>query len=78
MVCCIQRCSFHHQGCCKVLAVSFILWSFSKHTSKEREDFAFPVLSPWGTSCVGKKILLLLSDGQDIRILSGDFPDNSG
>ena len=37
-----------------------------------------PVISPWGTSCVGKKkILLLLSDGQEIRILSGDFPDHT-
>ena len=29
-----------------------------------------PVPSPWGTGCTGKKILLLLSDEQDIRILS--------
>lgn len=62
--------SFHRRGCYKVLAINSILWSLFKTHPQGKRGFGAPCALSMGYKLHRKKILLILSDGQDGRIIS--------
>ena len=81
MVCCMQRRKVWTQllssGLLQSLGHQFYSLELFKTYLQGERGFCVPCALSMRYKLCRKKILLLLSDGQDIRILSGNFPDST-